>query len=61
MSRKNSILDLSEPKKQNFLISLYLQAFKNFMLNWIEHKKGFITLGPGLVVWAATAVCNLDS
>ena len=29
MSRKNSILDLSEPKKKlNFLIFLYFQAFK---------------------------------
>ena len=34
MSGKNSILGLSEPKKRtNFLIFLYLRAFKNFMLN----------------------------
>ena len=40
MSRKNSILGLSEPKKKlNFLIFLYLQAFKISCLAELSMKK----------------------
>ena len=41
MSRKNNVLDLSEPKTE-FLDILYLRAFKIS----VEHEKGFITSGP---------------
>ena len=37
MSGKNSILGLSEPKKQNFLIFLYLWAIK--ISCSVEHEK----------------------
>ena len=31
----------------NFMVFLYLLAFKNFMLNSVECEKSFITLGAG--------------
>ena len=45
MSRKNSVLGLSEPKKTNFWIFL-------FMLSQVEHEKSFITSGPGQCVFS---------
>ena len=43
MSRKNNILGLSEPKKKpNFVVFLYLRAFKISCLT----EKSFITSGP---------------
>ena len=49
MSRKNSLLHLSEHEK--CWISWYFHTYEylNFMLNWVEHEKSFITSGPG--VW----------
>ena len=43
MSRKNSILGLSEPKRAEFLDIFIL--IKYFMLNSVEHENNFITLG----------------
>ena len=42
MSRKNSILGLSEPKKAEFLDIFILTS------NSVEHEKSFITSGPDL-------------
>ena len=48
MSGKNSILGLPEPEK--CWISLYFHTYEqlNFILNWVEHEKNFITSGPVL-------------
>ena len=46
MSGKNSILDLSEPKKAEFPDIFILMGILNFMLNSVEHEKSFITSGP---------------
>ena len=43
MSGKNSILGLSEPKKAEFLHVFTLMSIWNFILDWVEHKKSFIT------------------
>ena len=47
MSGKNSILGLSGPEIAEFCTYEHL----NFMLNSVQHEKGFITLGPGEGVW----------
>ena len=48
MSRKNSILSLSEPvKKLNFLIYLNIRAFEIICSVELSMKKNFITSGPG--------------
>ena len=49
ISRKNSILGLSEPKKAEFLNIFILTSILNFMLNSVEHEKSFITSGPGQI------------
>ena len=49
MSTKNSILCLSELKKKNtdFMVFLYLWAFKISCSAELSMKKGFITSRPG--------------
>ena len=46
MRGKNSILDLYEPKKPNFLIFIYLLTFKSSCSTEMSTKKSFITSGP---------------
>ena len=46
MSRKNSILGLSESEKAEFLDFFILMTIKSFMLNSVEHGKSLITSGP---------------
>ena len=46
MSGKNSILGLSEPKKDKYLDICTLMSIYNFMLSRVEHEKSFITSGP---------------
>ena len=46
MSGKNSIQDLSEPKKAELLDIFILMSMQNFMLNSVEHEKSFTTSGP---------------
>ena len=49
ISGKNSILGLSEPKKKAEFLDIFIPMnIQNFMLNWVEHDKSFITSGPGL-------------
>ena len=45
MSRKNSILGLCDPEKMNFLIFLYIRAFKISCSEELSMKR-FITSGP---------------
>ena len=57
MSRKNSILGLSEPgKKLNFLI---FYTYKYLKLH-AEHEKSFITSAPGRVKLKARSILCLD-
>ena len=49
MSGTNSILGLSEPKKE--ILDIYiLMSIQNFMCNSAEHEISFITSGPGHVL-----------
>ena len=50
MSRKNSILGLSEPKKVEFLDNFYTYEHFNFHAQLFEHGKKFITLGHDLII-----------
>ena len=49
MSRKNSILGLSESEKAEFLDIFILMSLLNFRLNRVEHEKSFITSGTGYI------------
>ena len=46
--QENSILGRSEPEKAKFLDIFTLMSIEKFMLSWVEHGKGFITLRPDL-------------
>ena len=48
MSRKNSILSLSEPKNTEFLYIFILKSIQSFILSSDEHEVFFINSGPGL-------------
>ena len=63
MSGKNSILDLSEPKKAEFLDIFLFRCIYNFMLNWVEHENKIITSGPDCRVhwFILTSLTSRDS
>ena len=49
LSRKNSILGLSEPKISQISWYFYTYEHLKSMLNWVEHEKS--SLEPGLITW----------
>ena len=57
MSRKNSILGLYEPEKCCVSRYFYTYEYLNFMLNWLEHEKSFITSGPGPTAYFRFPFC----
>ena len=48
MSGKIAFLAYMSLKKAEFLDIFILMSIQSFMLNWVEHEKSFITLGPEL-------------
>ena len=49
MSKKKSVLGLSESKEAEFHDIFILLSIYNFMLSGVSHEKSFTTSGPGLI------------
>ena len=60
MSRKNSIVGLSEPEKAEFLDIFILMSIKTSCLANLSMKKSFITSGPVLIFFLDVVIVEIN-